>query len=363
MITEFFDTDGVSAHDRFQAWRTKHQKGVFLTLPTRARASLHGARCQHLGSGPPYFSSGDGLGSLTSERKVCGSQLELLTWAAKNGVAVKRCLHCMRDGLIQADTSQVSLPQNGSGLPDIEVAPARTNAEDRRGKDLAKSWGLNVRQALYRKTGDWFHQLTKFPAALLDENGYLTFADEQAFHACSHLRVGKDPHRHGGWISAPNGIKTIPGYVHATDRSLVETALRPRVPSGQRWGGTPEDRRAIETYAMDLAIRHYATIWPDVKDVSATEPYDLLCRERDRELRVEVKGTTSLGLSVFLTRNEVRHAQENNGRVALFIVCNIVAGASGCVGGDIDIVEPWDIRQDELEPIAFECRLRARHDR
>lgn len=192
----------------------------------------------------------------------------------------------------------------------------------------------------------------------------MTFANEQAFKACSHLRVGKDPRRHGGWVSVPNGIKTIPGYVYATDRTLVETALRPRVPGGrQRWGGTPEGRRAIEAYAMDLAIRHYATDWPEVKNVSATEPYDLLCRDGDRELRVEVKGTTSLGLSVFLTRNEVRHDRENNGRVALFIVGSIVAGASGCTGGDIDIVEPWDIRRDKLEPVAFECRLRDRHRR
>jgi len=52
MITEFLDTEGASAHDRFQAWRTKHQDGVFLTLETRTRANLHGARCTHLGSGP-----------------------------------------------------------------------------------------------------------------------------------------------------------------------------------------------------------------------------------------------------------------------------------------------------------------------
>ena len=95
-------------------------------------------------------------------------------------------------------------------------------------------------------------------------------------------------------------------------------------------------------------------------DVSATKPFDLLCREGDRELRVEVKGTTSLGLSVLLTRNEVRHAQENNGCVALFVVANIVASASGCTGGTIHVFEPWDIQDDDLEPVAFECRLHGR---
>ena len=162
-------------------------------------------------------------------------------------------------------------------------------------------------------------------------------------------------------------LRRPPGYVYATaidgetDRPLVESLVRPRVPSrGQAWSGSAVGRKAIESYAMDLAIRHYANLWQEVIDVSATQPFDLLCRGRDRELRVEVKGTTSLGLSVLLTRNEVRHAQANNGRVALFVVSNIVANVSGCNGGTIDIVEPWDIRKDELDPIAFECRLHAR---
>jgi len=131
---------------------------------------------------------------------------------------------------------------------------------------------------------------------------------------------------------------------------------------GQAWSGSAEGRMAIESYAMDLAIRHYASKWQEVLDVSATKPFDLLCREGDRELRVEVKGTTSLGLSVLLTRNEVRHAQENNDCVALFVVASIVANASGCTGGTIHVFEPWDISQDELEPVAFECRLHGQRD-
>ena len=113
---------------------------------------------------------------------------------------------------------------------------------------------------------------------------------------------------------------------------------------------------------MDLAIRHYTRHWREVRDVSAVEPFDLLCRESDRELRVEVKGTTSLGLSILLTRNEVRHAHENKGCVALFVVSHIVASAAGCTGGTIHIFEPWDIQEDALEPIAYECRLQCWQD-
>ena len=45
-------------------------------------------------------------------------------------------------------------------------------SENQRANELKTRWGLSgVRHALYRKTGDWYHRLTKFPGALLDEDG------------------------------------------------------------------------------------------------------------------------------------------------------------------------------------------------
>ena len=109
MITEFLDTETVSDHDRFQAWRTQHQDGVVLMLEAGSRGRLHGARCSHFGSGPPYFSSEDGFGSLTAKRKLCGSEAELGEWAINNGIKVKRCQHCARDGLVGADDTEKDL--------------------------------------------------------------------------------------------------------------------------------------------------------------------------------------------------------------------------------------------------------------
>ena len=92
---------------------------------------------------------------------------------------------------------------------------------------------------------------------------------------------------------------------------------------------------------MGLALGHYSAIWPEVVDVSARQPFDLLCRNGDRELRVEVKGTTSRGLSVLLTRNEVRHAQANAEKVALFIVSEIKSSNAGaCTRGITQVFEP-----------------------
>lgn len=102
MITTFLDSETTSDHDRFQAWRTEHQDAAVLMLEPGSRARLHGVRCLHFGSGPPYFASGDGFGSLTSKQKLCGQESELIEWAAQNGIALKGCHHCVRDGLIAA---------------------------------------------------------------------------------------------------------------------------------------------------------------------------------------------------------------------------------------------------------------------
>ena len=69
----------------------------------------------------------------------------------------------------------------------------------------AKRWSLNVRHALYRKTGDWYHQLQRFPGALIDENGYVVFETEEAFRSCPELRIRQD-------VAVPDGISVIPGY-------------------------------------------------------------------------------------------------------------------------------------------------------
>jgi hypothetical protein len=123
MTIEFVDTKDASAHDEFQAWRTNHQDGVFLTVETRTRANLHGARCQHLGSGPPYFSLSDGFGSLTSKRKVCGTEVKLVAWALTNGVAVDRCRHCVRDQLVSsaaaAEPPTPDAPRTTSGTDTV----------------------------------------------------------------------------------------------------------------------------------------------------------------------------------------------------------------------------------------------------
>jgi len=74
------------------------------------------------------------------------------------------------------------------------------------GKILNRRWKVNANHALYRETGDWYHKLTKFPGALLDENGYVVFETKELFDDCQFLVIKQD-------VNVPKGISAIPGYV------------------------------------------------------------------------------------------------------------------------------------------------------
>jgi hypothetical protein len=140
MVTQFFDADGVSYHDRFQVWRTTHQDGIVLSLEARNRGKLHGARCQHFGSGPPYFLLEDGFGSLTIKRKICGSEAELLTWATENGIGVTHCRHCLRAKLIGGHGAAV-LPTLVANKPPGNEQPQDTHSGNRLPEEVSGESG------------------------------------------------------------------------------------------------------------------------------------------------------------------------------------------------------------------------------
>ena len=81
----------------------------------------------------------------------------------------------------------------------------------------AKRWNLDVKHALYRKTGDWYHQLTGFPGALLDAHGYVLFETEAAYRACPQLRINQD-------VGVPGGISAIPGYTPVSGDTDIPAA-------------------------------------------------------------------------------------------------------------------------------------------
>lgn len=80
------------------------------------------------------------------------------------------------------------------------------------GKKLKEKWNVQVHDAKYRKTGDWYHPLKIFPAAYFDQNGYIIFNNQEEYVKCPFLQIKKDVH-------IPLTISSIPGYISVENNS------------------------------------------------------------------------------------------------------------------------------------------------
>ena len=91
--------------------------------------------------------------------------------------------------------------------------------------------------------------------------------------------------------------------------------------------------------------------------MSRTHPYDLHVTKAGQELTVEVKGSTTGGDSVFLTRNEVEHARRHADRAVLFVLHSVqLTDAEGVfegTGGVARVFWPWQIDAGSLEALQF----------
>lgn len=127
--------------------------------------------------------------------------------------------------------------------------------------------------------------------------------------------------------------------------------------SGQGFRLTAAERRAIEQRAVDETILYLKAHGYSVTNVGNRESYDLHASREDGDLFVEVKGTTSTGTDILLTRNEVLLHQERYPRNALAIVHSILLDRSGdspsASGGTLSVKQPWQINEAQLTPIAF----------
>jgi hypothetical protein len=141
--------------------------------------------------------------------------------------------------------------------------------------------------------------------------------------------------------------------------TAIDDIVRPlRVARRQGPRLSAEERRAIERRAVEVAMRHYRDEKWRVEEVRG-RPYDLLCRRGRRVLHVEVKGTTSDGEEVLVTRNEVVHAQRHLPMVSLVVVSGISLDESSgrASGGSCRVLDPWDVSKGALQPIAYRYRL------
>ncbi|MEO1997903.1 MAG: DUF3883 domain-containing protein [Planctomycetaceae bacterium] len=179
--------------------------------------------------------------------------------------------------------------------------------------------------------------------------------EDDAPELLSHLAVAR---ARGG-----TAFSLEPEQWHALFRKAGGVIDRSRTTTNQATGGqgfliSPAARRAVELHAQSMAEDHFLSLGFEVTDVSQQCSYDLHCTKQTDEVRVEVKGTTGNGESVFLTRNEVAHAKEHGQRMALVIVRNIQLdvqdGTPVANGGEMNVRYPWNIDEGKLSPMQFE---------
>jgi hypothetical protein len=158
------------------------------------------------------------------------------------------------------------------------------------------------------------------------------------------------------WCPGCNPALDAPEVRDAREAIAERTGRRA---NGQGLRISAEARRALELHAMGRARVYYESRNWQVRDVSTTESYDLHCISPEgRELRVEVKGTTSTGAQILLTPNEVGYAREYYPSVALYVLSNVRLvqrsdGGPVASGGDVVIYDPWSIVAGPLVPVGF----------
>ena len=145
------------------------------------------------------------------------------------------------------------------------------------------------------------------------------------------------------------------------DSIEVPLIAEQRPEDGQGFHTSHIIRKTTEDYAMHKAEEYFRNLGYDVEDVSRRESFDLLCTCEDEEIHLEVKGTQTAGSYIILTRNEVRHARENKGQMALYVLHSISIREekekSVASGGKPIILNPWNIEDGKLVPMEFRYRL------
>lgn len=154
----------------------------------------------------------------------------------------------------------------------------------------------------------------------------------------------------------------LPGEVAPEVADAVVTGERAagRHRSRQGLRLSAAERVAVERRAVELAVEHLKGLGYRVKDVGATESYDLDARRGDERLFVEVKGTTSTWHpdgEIVLTRNEVELHEREYPNTMLVVVGSIALDRAGesprASGGVLHAVHPWQIARDRLTPITY----------
>lgn len=169
---------------------------------------------------------------------------------------------------------------------------------------------------------------------------------------------------HHGEDTAPHVPGDAPPEVLDATVSADMTAGRRRSAEGQGLRLSAPDRRALESHSVGMATSYFEAKGWTVKDVGAKESYDLLLKRGSERLHAEVKGTTSEGGQVILTRAEVERQRELAPENALVVVHSIQLDRSVSPpitrGGVLRCTSPWEIAEEDLTVVSYVYRSDTR---
>jgi hypothetical protein len=145
--------------------------------------------------------------------------------------------------------------------------------------------------------------------------------------------------------------------VRDAERLAMEISRPGNRVAGQGLALTSGERRAIELYAMAMAIAYLRSLGFQVTDKSSTESFDLLAERSGEVLKVEVKGTTGGLVSILLTANEVELHRQAYPFNALIVVHSIELTNRGeapfAHKGELKAWLPWALNERRLRGVTF----------
>lgn len=115
-------------------------------------------------------------------------------------------------------------------------------------------------------------------------------------------------------------------------------------------------KKAIEMHAVRTAMDLWGTDF-DVTDVGLKKSWDITAINGDREVHIEVKGSSGTRDAVDLTDGEVRHAEANTETVLVVVDQIEVGNGNKCSGGRVRIWRDWVPVRGVLVPTAYRYPL------
>jgi hypothetical protein len=193
----------------------------------------------------------------------------------------------------------------------------------------------------------------------------ISFAERSVFKLSGPLGIGqmnvRYPYNESGELLPLGPFAEVLRYIDNCQQAQTENVNPETIAQLELDQGAfqkdPLLRKALEYHAMEHAEDYYTRLGYHV--TRKGKPYDLLCLKGEEVLFVEVKGTTSKGSDILLTRNERKQTfVVPPGHAELFVLRDVRSVAPGVVtSGIVDIYPRWNPNEHSLSAYQYTCEL------